>query len=84
MQRIFIPVLFIIFIACRLIESEDFILCSPEEYVRVGLEFQACQSAVLSPDLTSADRDDDYDMCPNFVKIIKICSKKIKVTFVKL
>ncbi len=63
-----------------LIGAKNFITCPIEEYVRVGLEFQNCQANALSPD-TLARKRGKNELCPNFKKIIRVCSRRIKHCF---
>ncbi len=51
------------------------VVCSVEEYVRVGLEFEACQKEAMVKFLQSGERD----ICPSIKKMEDVCSSSVKV-----
>ena len=55
------------------------VVCSVEEYVRVGLEFEACQKEAMIKFLQSGERD----ICPSIKKMEDVCSSSVKVHHLK-
>ena len=52
------------------------VVCSVEEYVRVGLEFESCQKLAMVRFVKSGQKD----ICPAIKRMEDVCSSSVKVS----